>query len=133
MPKGKPRRNGDRLLLQSFAESVTWCEAVPWMLCCCHQWRNDLHIHHVLGGAHRIDKPWNIVRLCMDAHEWCHNHPQEGRILGWYILDSRGAFDPEVIRQRWQKCPLGVIEWALPTIQEDWIRAMGVELIRKYA
>jgi hypothetical protein len=27
---------------------------------------------------------------------------------------------------------LGVIEWALPTIQEDWIRAMGDELLRKY-
>jgi hypothetical protein len=25
-----------------------------------------------------------------------------------------------------------VIEWALPTIQEDWIRAMGDELLRKY-
>jgi hypothetical protein len=61
-----------------------------------------------------------------------HRRPQAGKILCWHILDSRGAFDPVVIRQRWQKCPLGVIEWALPTIQEDWIRAMGEELLRKY-
>jgi hypothetical protein len=38
-----------------------------------------------------------------------------------------------VIRQRWQKCPLGVIERALPTIPEDWIREMGEALLRKYA
>jgi hypothetical protein len=51
----------------------------------------------------------------------------------WHILDSRGAFDPVVIRQRWQKCPLGVIEVALPEIQEDWIRAMGEELLQKHS
>jgi hypothetical protein len=73
------------------------------------------------------------VRLCSSAHEWVHNRPQAGKILCWGILDSRGAFDPVVIRQRWQKCPLGVIEVALPTIPEDWIRAMGEELLRKYA
>jgi len=100
---------------------------------CCSGRHVPLHIHHVLGGAHRIDKPWNIVRLCMDAHEWCHSHPQEGRILGWYLLDIRGAFDLEATRKAWKKCPLGVIEYVLPTIQEDWIVAMGEELLRKHA
>ena len=126
------RRNRDRKLLADFAERWNWCEADPYMECCSGR-HVPLHIHHVLGGAHRIDRPWNIVRLCMDAHEWCHSHPKEGRILGWYILNSRGAFDPEVIRERWQKCPLGVIEVVLPTIQEDWIRAMGEALIQKHS
>jgi hypothetical protein len=128
MPKRKPRRNSDPLVLQSFAESVTRCEATDFLDGCGRR----LEIHHVLGGAHRIDAPWNLVRLCGNCHEWVHNRPQAGKILCWHILDSRGAFDPVVIRQRWQKCPLGVIEWALPTIQEDWIRAMGEELLRKY-
>jgi hypothetical protein len=131
MPKRKARRNSDRLVLQSFAESVTWCEAIHW-LHCCHRWRNDLHIHHVVGGAHRIDKPWNIVRLCSSAHEWVHNRPQAGKILCWGILNSRGAFEPDTIRKAWGQCPLARIERALPEIQEDWIVSMGEELIRKY-
>ena len=126
------RRNRDRKLLADFAERWNWCEADPYMECCSGR-HVPLHIHHVLGGAHRIDRPWNIVRLCMDAHEWCHNHPQEGRILGWYLLDTRGAFEPDTIRKAWKKCPLGVIEYVLPTIQEDWIVSMGEELLRKYA
>jgi hypothetical protein len=127
-----PKRNRDRSVLQKFADWATWCEADMYMECCSGR-HVPLHIHHVLGGANRIDAPWNLVRLCMDAHEWCHNHPQEGRILGWHILDSRGAFDPVVIRQRWQKCPLGVIEVALSTIQEDWIRRMGEVLLQKHS
>ena len=128
MPKRKQRRNSDPLVLQAFADSVTRCEAADFLDGCGRR----LEIHHVLGGAHRIDAPWNLVRLCGNCHEWVHNRPQAGKILCWHILDSRGAFDPVVIRQRWKKCPLGVIEWALPTIQEDWIRAMGDELLRKY-
>jgi hypothetical protein len=128
MPKRKQRRNSDPLVLQAFADSVTRCEASLYLTCGGHR----LEIHHVLGGAHRIDAFWNLVRLCGNCHDWVHNRPQAGKILCWHILDSRGAFEPDTIRQAWQKCPLGVIEWALPTIQEDWIRAMGDELLRKY-
>ena len=128
MPKRKQRRNSDPLVLQAFADSVTRCEAADFLDGCGRR----LEIHHVLGGAHRIDAPWNLVRLCGNCHDWVHNRPQAGKILCWHILDSRGAFEPDTIRQAWQKCPLGVIEWALPTIQEDWIRAMGDELLRKY-
>jgi hypothetical protein len=69
----------------------------------------------------------------MDAHEWCHSHPQEGRILGWYILNSRGAFEPDTIRNAFGQCPLARIERALPEIPEDWIRRMGEKLLEKYA
>jgi len=127
-----PSRKRDRSVLQQFADTINCCEADPYMECCSRR-HVPLHIHHVLGGAHRIDASWNLVRLCMDAHEWCHSHPQEGRIFGWYILNSRGAFDPDTIRERWQKCPLGVIEVALPEIAEDWIVAMGEALLQKYA
>ena len=129
MSKRKPRRNSDRLVLQAFAEQYVLCEASFCLTGCCRR----LEIHHVLGGAHRIDKPWNLVRLCGNCHQWVHNRPQAGKILCWHILDSRGAFEPEVIRKAWKKCPLGVIEWALPTIPEDWIRRMGEELIQKHS
>jgi hypothetical protein len=128
------KRNRDRSVLEQFADAVNHCEAVQWLDCCdgdgCH---NGLHIHHVLGGPNRIDAEWNIVRLCLEAHDWVHRRPQAGKILCWHILDSRGAFDPVVIRQWWKKCPLGVIEWALPTIQEDWIRRMGEVLLQKHS
>ena len=127
-----PKRNRDRSVLQKFADWATWCEADPYMECCSGR-QVPLHIHHVLGGAHRIDAPWNLVRLCGNCHDWVHRRPQAGKILCWHILDSRGAFEPEVIREWWQKCPLGVIEWALPTIQEDWIRRMGEVLLQKHA
>ena len=126
------KRNRDRKLLATFADTMNCCEADMYMECCSGR-HVPLHIHHVLGGAHRIDASWNLVRLCMEAHEWCHNHPQEGRIFGWYILNSRGAFDPDTIRKAWKQCPLARIERALPEISEDWIRAMGEELLRKYA
>ena len=126
------KRNRDRSVLQKFADWVTWCEADMYMECCSGR-HVPLHIHHVLGGAHRIDAPWNLVRLCMDAHEWCHNHPQEGRVMCWYILDSRGAFDLEATHKAWGQCPLARIERALPTIQEDWIRRMGEVLLQKHS
>jgi hypothetical protein len=87
----------------------------------------------VLGGATRVDAAWNIVRLCPSAHGWVHNRNVAGKILCWHILDKRGAFEPDTIREWWKRCPLGVIEVALPTIPEDWIVAMGEELLRKHA
>ena len=124
-----PSRKRDRSVLQRFADEWLHCEASLYLTCGSHR----LEIHHVLGGAHRIDKFWNLVRLCGNCHDWVHHRPQAGKILCWYILESRGAFEPDTIREAWQKCPLGVIEVALPTIQEDWIRTMGEELLRKYA
>jgi hypothetical protein len=127
-----PKRNRDKKLLADFADRWNWCEAFPW-LDCCNGSRDGLHIHHVLGGAHRIDATWNLVRLCPSAHEWVHHRPQAGRVFCWAILDSRGAFEPNVIREAWGQCPLARIERALPEIQEDWIRAMGEALLEKFA
>lgn len=129
MPKRKPRRNSDRAVLQAFAEQYVLCEASFCLTGCCRR----LEIHHVLGGAHRIDKPWNLVRLCGNCHEWVHNRPQAGKILCWHILDSRGAFEPDTIRQAWKQCPLARIERALLEIPEDWIRAMGEVLLQKHS
>jgi hypothetical protein len=128
MPSRKPRRNSDRPVLQAFADSVTRCEAADFLAGCGRR----LEIHHVLGGAHRIDAFWNLVRLCGNCHEWVHNRPQAGKILCWHILDSRGAFDLEATHKAWRQCPLARIERALPEIAEDWIRRMGEALLRKY-
>jgi len=125
-------RNRDPKALQEFADAVTWCQGEPWLDCCDHR-RHALHIHHVLGGAHRIDAVWNLVRLCPSAHEWVHNRPQAGRVLCWHILDSRGVFFPDTIRERWGQCPLARIEQALPEIAEDWVRELGERLLRLYA
>ena len=125
----KQRRNSDWLVLQSFAESVTWCEAADYLTGCGRR----LEIHHVLGGAHRIDAFWNLVRLCGNCHDWVTRRTMPGRIMCWYILNSRGAFEPDTIRQAFGQCPLARIERALPEIPEDWIRAMGEELLRKHS
>ena len=127
-----PKRKRDRNILQKFADWVTWCEADMYIDCCSGR-HVPLHIHHVLGGPNRIDAEWNIVRLCLDAHEWVHNRPQAGKILCWHILDSRGAFDLEATHKAWGQCPLARIERALPTIQEDWIRRMGEVLLEKHS
>ena len=122
----------DRKLLQAFADTVTWCESQEHLACCGGNGL-ELHIHHVLGGPHRIDAAWNLVRLCPAAHEWCHNRPQAGRVLCWHILDSRGAFEPEVIREAWGQCPLARIERVLPEIAEDWVRELAERLLERHA
>jgi hypothetical protein len=124
-----PKRNRDRNVLQAFADSVTRCEAADFLIGCGRR----LEIHHVLGGAHRIDAPWNLVRLCGNCHNWVHNRPQAGKILCWHILDSRGAFDLQATHKAWGQCPLARIERALPEIAEDWIRRMGEVLLRKHS
>ncbi len=129
MPKRKPRRNSDPLVLQSFAESVTRCEAADFLTGCGRR----LEIHHVLGGAHRIDAFWNLVRLCGNCHDWVTRRTMPGRIMCWHILDSRGAFDPDTIRNAFGQCPLARIERALPEIQEDWIRRMAMVLLQKHS
>jgi hypothetical protein len=129
MAKRKPRRNSDPLVLQSFAESVTRCEAADFLTGCGRR----LEIHHVLGGAHRIDACWNLVRLCGNCHDWVTRRTMPGRIMCWYILDSRGAFDPDTIRNAFGQCPLARIERALPDIAEDWIREMGEALLQKHS
>ena len=125
-----PKRNRDRDVLQTFAETITTCEACNHLTCC--RWPPSLQIHHVLGGAHRIDAPWNLVRLCLHAHEWCHARPPAGRVLCWWLLHERGAFDPETIRERWGQCPLAYIERMLPEIAEDWCRGLGENLLNVY-
>jgi len=124
-----PKRNRDRSVLQKFADSVTWCEAADFLTGCGRR----LEIHHVLGGAHRIDLAWNLVRLCGNCHEWVTRRTMPGRIMCWHILDSRGAFDPDTIRNAFGQCPLARIEWALPEIAEDWIRRMGEVLLQKHS
>jgi len=124
-----PKRNRDRSVLEQFANEWLRCEASLYLTGCGRR----LEIHHVLGGADRIDARWNLVRLCGNCHDWVHRRPQAGRIMCWYILDSRGAFEPDTIRQAWGQCPLARIERALPEIAEDWIRRMGEVLLQKHA
>lgn len=124
-----PKRNRDRGVLQRFAEEYVLCEASFCLTGC----GRSLEIHHVLGGAHRIDSAWNLVRLCGNCHDWVTRRTMPGRIMCWHILDSRGAFDLDAIYKAWGQCPLARIERALPEIQEDWIVSMGEELLRKYA
>jgi hypothetical protein len=127
-----PSHKRDRKTLQAFADTVTWCQGEPWLDCFSGS-RGNLHIHHVLGGPHRIDASWNMVRLCVEAHEWMHSHPKAGRVLCWHILDSRKAFDAVAIRERWGQCPLAYVERVLPEIAEDWVRELGERLLEKHA
>ena len=131
-----PNRKRDPKLLQAFANTVTWCQGEPWLDCCkvTRDWRSRfLQVHHVLGGPHRIDAAWNLVRLCPSAHAWMHSHPKAGRVLCWHILDSRKAFEPVTIRERWGQCPLAYIERVLPEIAEDWVRELGERLLERHA
>jgi len=124
-----PKSKRDRSVLEQFANEWLRCEASLYLTCGGHR----LEIHHVLGGAHRIDAFWNLVRLCGNCHEWVTRRTMPGRILCWHILDSRGAFDLEATHKAWGQCPLARIERALPEIAEDWIRAMGEVLLQKHA
>jgi len=95
------RKHRHRDILKAFAEQVQHCEAEAcWP---CTDWSDwpckrplRLEIHHVMGGAHRIDAPWNLVRLCSSAHQWVTANPIEGRSPAGGVRlqgDSRGNGD----------------------------------------
>ena len=117
----KKHRHSD--ILAAFAEQVQHCEAgykFEQKICGGAGWQY-LDIHHVMGGPHRIDAPWNLVRLCGAAHHWVTANPIEGRVLCWWILRQRGALDCAAIHEATGIHPVGWIAWKQAEIRLPWV------------
>jgi hypothetical protein len=115
-------------ILKAFAEQVQHCEA-NWSDWPCTHWPLRLEIHHVMGGAHRIDAPWNLVRLCSSAHNWVTANPIEGRVLCWWILHQRGAFDCAAIHAATGIHPAGWIGSKQSDIRLPWVADLAGVLL----
>ena len=117
-------------ILKAFAEQIDWCEAGQCFdqhICWPAGWQ--LEIHHVMGGPHRIDKAWNLVRLCRASHLWVTNNPIEGRILCWWILHQRGAFDCAAIAEATKIHPAGCIGSKQSGIRLPWVAELAGALL----
>jgi hypothetical protein len=55
-------------LIDEYREDVGTCELSDWLGCCRRSVVND--VHHILGGAYRIDAIPNIILICRGAHVW---------------------------------------------------------------
>ena len=114
-------------ILKAFAEQYDFCEAQSWWTC--EEWPWRLEIHHVMGGRNRIDAPWNLVRLCSGAHRWVTEHPIDGRILCWWILHQRGAFDCKAIHAATGIHPAGWIGSKQSEIRLPWVANLAGVLL----
>jgi hypothetical protein len=118
-------------ILRAFAEQVQHCEAGQCFdqhICGWYSWQ-CLEIHHVMGGPHRIDAPWNLVRLCRASHLWVTANPIEGRILCWWILYQRGAFDCAAIAEATRIHPAGWIGAKQSDIRLPWVADLAGVLL----
>ena len=114
-------------ILRAFAEQYDFCEAQTWWKC--DEWPWKLEIHHVMGGPHRIDAPWNLVRLCKASHDWVTANPIDGRVLCWWILRQRGALDCVAIHEATGIHPVGWIAWKKADIRLPWVADLAGELL----
>ena len=125
------RKHRHPKILRAFAEQVQHCEAGQCFdqhIWGCTGWQ-CLEIHHVMGGPHRIDAPWNLVRLCKASHQWVTANPIEGRILGWWILAQRGAFDCAAIAEATGIHPAGWIGAKQSDIRLPWVADLAGVLL----
>ena len=118
-------------ILKAFAEQIDWCEARQCFgkKICCRAGRQYQEIHHVMGGPHRIDAAWNLVRLCKASHQWVTANPIEGRILCWWILHQRGAFDCKAIAEATKIHPAGWIGAKQSDIRLQWVADLAGVLL----
>ena len=120
-------------MLKAFAEQVDWCEMNHTFgkdtFNLCGWCFGGLEIHHVMGGPHRIDAAWNLVRLCSSAHQWVTANPIEGRILCWWILHQRGAFDCAAIAEATGIHPAGWIGSKQSDIRLPWVADLAGVLL----
>ena len=117
-------------ILKAFAEQVQHCEAgqcFDQKICRWPGWQ--LEIHHVMGGQHRIDEAWNLVRLCRASHQWVTANPIEGRVLCWWILHQRGAFDCAAIYAATKIHPAGWIGAKQAEIRLPWVADLARVLL----
>jgi hypothetical protein len=120
-------------MLKAFAEQVDWCEMNHTFgkdtFNLCGWCFGGLEIHHVMGGPHRIDAAWNLVRLCQASHRWVTEHPIEGQILCWWILHQRGAFDVRAIFEATGVNPIGKIGARQSEIRLPWVADLAGVLL----
>ena len=47
------------------------------------------HTHHIFGGVARVDNWSNLIRLSAEAHDWCHDHSDWGKVACLYQKIAR--------------------------------------------
>ena len=127
------KRHRRRDILRAFADEMQLCELnhefTSQTFDICGWCFGGLEIHHVMGGPHRIDAPWNLVRLCSAAHRWVTDNPIDGRVVCWWILHQRGAFDCKAIHAATGIHPAGWIAWKQAEIRLPWVADLAGVLL----
>ncbi|MBW0275031.1 hypothetical protein ATM97_27910 [Nocardia sp. MH4] len=88
MRRGKPRRTGpDRAVVELVrARAGERCERCAWML------HGNGQIHHRvprgMGGSKAawINRPPNLVLLCLQCHSWAESYRESAMDAGWLVL-----------------------------------------------
>jgi hypothetical protein len=87
------RKYEDRELRETYRESWPWCEFPRGI--CCRGTHDGAHIHHIAHSSRRWDLRSNLIHLCVDAHNWCHKHPQDGALICLRVKVRKDEMDLE--------------------------------------
>ena len=87
------RKHENRELRDDYREANGWCEFPRGV--CCRGTHDGCHIHHIAHVGRRWDLKSNLIHLCVDAHRWCHDHPQDGGLLCIDVKVRKNEFDPD--------------------------------------
>lgn len=55
--------------------------------------RPAVQTHHIWGGTRRLDHKSNLIRLCLECHDKCHEKPRVGRIKCMTAKFAKGEID----------------------------------------
>jgi hypothetical protein len=61
--------------------------------------RDGVEVHHIVGGAGRIDVVSNIITLCPVIHRWVEANPVEGRCWCLYVKWLKNEIDASEFRK----------------------------------
>lgn len=87
----------DEELRASYRESNPRCELSPVLGL--GKMVDASDIHHIFGGKGRWDLRSNLIALSREAHDFCHRHPIDGRILAMHAKLLKLELDDGEIKQ----------------------------------
>lgn len=83
------RNNEDLALRDEYRDANPRCE-FPRSVCRCSGDASD--VHHIFHAV-RVDVWSNLISLCRDAHDWCHKHGVDGKLICLGVKAAKGEID----------------------------------------
>lgn len=95
--KSNSRPHEDLGFRRRYLMSNPYCQLAPHLMGIVPSIRPQetaSEVHHAFGSRRgRHDNALNCVSVCRAAHRWCHDFPQEGRLLCLWLKWRAGLFD----------------------------------------